>query len=205
MSSSRKKLLITRWTFSDRRERGYEPYGQPGYGQQSGYGQQPPYGQQPNYGQQPPYGQPPYVQQPSYGQQPPYGEQQSYAPIPPTGPPPGYPPPLPVGWVQKWDQNHQRAYHVEQATGRSLWEPSFNSVQGHEGSRGISGEYYGGDAPQNFGGEQPKQHDQHYDHHYSHEEKKKEGHSTGGMVAVGAAGLAVGAVGGALIAHELGT
>ncbi|PGH12513.1 hypothetical protein AJ79_04257 [Helicocarpus griseus UAMH5409] len=162
-----------------RREREYEPYGQP-----PGYGQQPPYGQQP------------------YGQQPPYG------PVLPTGPPPGYPPPLPVGWAQQWDQNYQRAYYVEQATGRPFWELPFNNASGYEGSRGLAGEYYGGEGQHSYGGEQSKHHESYNHEHSEKEEKekkeKKEGFSTGQMVAAGAAGLAVGAVGGALIAHELG-
>jgi hypothetical protein len=53
------------------------------------------------------------------------------APIPPQHPlpqqnygqPPYSPPP---GWSQHWDHRSQRYYYVEQATGRSQWEPAAN-------------------------------------------------------------------------------
>ncbi|KAK2809222.1 hypothetical protein FQN50_004058 [Emmonsiellopsis sp. PD_5] len=198
-----------------RHERGPEPYGQPppGYGGQLPYPQQPPYGQA-TYGQQQPY----YGQQPPYGQQAPSEEQRSYGSMGPAGPPPGYPPPLPEGWIQRWDQNYQRAYYVEQATGRPYWEAPFNSRSGHEGSRGLAEGYYGGEGYSHHSsheGEHSKHHEEHYGHEskhhdeyhghgHGHDHEKKEGFSTGAMVAAGAAGVAVGAVGGALIAHELG-
>jgi hypothetical protein len=32
-------------------------------------------------------------------------------------------PPLPVGWIQKWDKASQRWYYLEQSTGLRQWEP----------------------------------------------------------------------------------
>ncbi|KAL4915410.1 hypothetical protein BDW62DRAFT_188635 [Aspergillus aurantiobrunneus] len=36
--------------------------------------------------------------------------------------PPHTPPPLPQGWVQKWDEQRQRAYFVDQNSGIAQWE-----------------------------------------------------------------------------------
>src|ERR1700753_3264443 len=47
--------------------------------------------------------------QPSYQ---PYG----YAPPPPNAQ-------LPPGWIMQWDPNSRRHFFVEQATGRTQWEP----------------------------------------------------------------------------------
>ncbi|KAJ4984939.1 WW domain-containing protein [Stagonosporopsis vannaccii] len=57
-----------------------------------------------------------------------YPQYHNSAPIPPQHPPPpqnyGQPPySPPSGWSQHWDQGSQRYYYIEQATGRSQWEP----------------------------------------------------------------------------------
>ena len=62
----------------------------------------------------------------AYGQN--YHEYHNSAPIPPEHPPPpqnyGQPPYSPPnGWSQHWDHGSQRYYYIEQATGRSQWEP----------------------------------------------------------------------------------
>ncbi|ODV76887.1 uncharacterized protein CANTADRAFT_8466 [Suhomyces tanzawaensis NRRL Y-17324] len=38
----------------------------------------------------------------------------------PSRPPP---PPLPPGWVAQWDDEYQRYFFVDTATGKSQWEP----------------------------------------------------------------------------------
>lgn len=65
----------------------------------------------------------------AYGQS--YPQYHNSAPIPPQHPPPqqryGQPPySPPAGWTQHWDHNSQRYYYIEQATGRSQWEPPVN-------------------------------------------------------------------------------
>ena len=57
-----------------------------------------------------------------------YPQYHNAAPIPPQHPPPpqnyGQPPYSPPnGWSQHWDHGSQRYYYIEQATGRSQWEP----------------------------------------------------------------------------------
>ncbi|KAH6621832.1 hypothetical protein C7974DRAFT_211730 [Boeremia exigua] len=57
-----------------------------------------------------------------------YPQYNNSAPIPPQQPLPqqnyGQPPYSPPnGWSQHWDQGSQRYYYIEQATGRSQWEP----------------------------------------------------------------------------------
>lgn len=51
-----------------------------------------------------------------------YGQGQYPAPPPQHSGPPGQPP-LPHGWIAQFDQNSQRWYYVEQATGRTQWDP----------------------------------------------------------------------------------
>lgn len=202
--------------------RGY--YDQSGYGQpppqhysspppQQGYGQ-PQYGQQP-YGQPPPqHYQSPPPQQQGYGQ-PPYGQpQQGYGQppqgygAPPAPPPPSFdPPPLPSGWYQHWDSHRNRAYYAEPASGRTQWEqPGF----GQEASRGAGGGFYNeyGNAapPVGYGGGygQEGAHGQNQQQYYGDVEKKekKEGHSTGAMVAAAGAGVVGGAVLGAVVGES---
>lgn len=137
--------------------------------------------------------QPPF-QQASYGQQP-YGHQQGYGA-----------PPLPPGWISQWDPNSQRYYYLEQATGRTQWDPphqSFPPPGGPpmgapgQGQQGASGGYYS----------QETKHvieDTHGGGQKEVIEKKEKKSGKGGMLAAGAGGLAVGAVGGAMIGHAMG-
>ncbi|KAF1955203.1 hypothetical protein CC80DRAFT_536208 [Byssothecium circinans] len=78
---------------------------------------------QQGYPQHQSYQQQGYPQQ-AYPQQQPYA-QQGYGSPAPQGPPAPYgaPPPMPPGWVCQFDQNSQRWYYVDQATGRSQWDP----------------------------------------------------------------------------------
>jgi hypothetical protein len=60
----------------------------------------------------------------------------------PSYQPPSDKPPLPSGWQPIFDQQHQRWYYLETATGRTQWEvPGYGSAppppSGHEGSRGY--------------------------------------------------------------------
>jgi hypothetical protein len=98
----------------------------------------------------------------------------------------------------------RRAFWVEDDTGRAQWEPPFGSPgQGYyDGSRSVpppepQGGYYAPPpgppaAYDNRGYEQDG---------YQQPEQKS---NTGKYLAAGAAGLAIGAVGGAVIAHEIG-
>ncbi|RMD41186.1 hypothetical protein DV735_g3965, partial [Chaetothyriales sp. CBS 134920] len=101
-------------------------------------------------------------------------QQGSYSAPPPPQAGQASLPPLPPGWIAQWDQNSQRYFYVEQATGRTQWEAPVAAYGAHSG--------YG--APPSGYGAPP----------------------SGGMgtaVAAGAGGLAVGAIGGAILAHEL--
>jgi hypothetical protein len=129
-------------------------------------------------------------------------------------------------WIQQWDANSQRYFYVEQATGRTQWEPPAFSPPpggafspppapygapgygppghgapgygapgygapgyGHEGDRGHGGGY-GYDAHgsgDGYKGDKEKK-------------KDKDKSNTGKLVAAGA----VGAIGGAVIASQLG-
>ncbi|KAL9629458.1 MAG: hypothetical protein Q9164_006871 [Protoblastenia rupestris] len=135
-----------------------------------------------------------------------YGHQhQSFGGPPPShsGPPAG--PPLPPGWIAQWDQNSQRNYYLEQATGRTQWEPPQASYGGPPPPMGGGyGTAPGYGAP---GGSYSQQYQQYTDSHGNqhrelHEKKQKSG--KGGMLAAGAGGLAVGAVGGAMVGHAMG-
>lgn len=149
---------------------------------------------------------PGYYQQP---QQQPYGQG---APVP-QGPPAPYgpPPPMPSGWFQQWDQANQRAYYVEQATGRTQWDPPhspppssapYQAQAGHD-ERGLFGNTQGhgghdyAQAPAGYPAAAPVA-------YAPVQEKKKDkdsGHSTAMLAAAGIGGLAAGA----WIGHELST
>jgi WW domain len=132
---------------------------------------------------------PPPAQQPGQASY----DQGSHYTSPPAGPP-GSDHSLPPGWIKQWDQNSQRWYFVEQATGRTQWEPPSVMSQNyggqsaypppHEGSRDMYPAPHGGQ----------------YDPHHDSAKKDK------GINPMGAAagGLAVGAVGGALVGHAMG-
>lgn len=159
--------------------------------------QQPPPQQGYGYGApQQPYGAP---QQQPYGQYsqgaPPdqYGHGQPYgAPPPPSGPP-GQPP-LPPGWHSQWDPNSQRYYFVEQATGRTTWEPptqaptEYRSAPPPPGDAGLSYPPYGGQQAHGMS-------------QYPEGEKKKEKKDNSMLYGVG--GLAAGALIGGVVAHEM--
>lgn len=141
--------------------------------------------------------------------------EQSYGGAPP-GPvysPPRDKPPIPQGWIPQFDQQYQRWYYVEEASGRSQWEaPGFNAGGGSDtrgdpshggapsygGGPGYGGAPgYGAPPPQQYGGypggsPYPQQ-----------QEKQKSGSS--GMLLGAAGGIAAGAVGGALLANALGS
>jgi hypothetical protein len=112
---------------------------------------------------------------------------------------------MPPGWTQQWDQNSQRWFYIEQATGRTQWDPPshlppgpyappaqgapYMAQQGHD-ERGLFGNTQG-----------------HQGHDYTQSgaatneaEKKKSGHSTAMLAAAGVGGIAAGA----FIGHQLG-
>lgn len=131
----------------------------------------------------------------SYGQPPPHGQGPQYgAPPGPPGPP-SMDQPLPPGWVKQWDSNGQRWYFVEQATGRTQWEPPMNMGQNY----GHQAPGYGHQAP---GYGQQGMYPPGGGHYDQHDPAKKDK----GMGTMGAAagGLAVGAIGGGLIGHAMG-
>ena len=136
---------------------------------------------------------------------------------------------LPIYASQRW-------YYVEQATGRTQWEPPISGAYsspppppasyggypppgGHSpyddpnrGYGGAHGSQHGGEASGYYAGGNYAQHDQSYGHggqpggggpyggHAAPEHKSNKS----GMLLGAAGGLAVGAVGGALIADALG-
>ncbi|KAJ5130045.1 uncharacterized protein N7515_006084 [Penicillium bovifimosum] len=175
----------------------YDPYGRP---PSDPYARPPsdPYARPPS--DQPPYERPAY-DQPRYDPGRPAYERGPYsAPPPQARPPPGPPPPLPQGWVQEWEPSMRRAFYVEQATGRSQWEQPYQQpgYTGYEdGSR--SGGYY---APPP--GPPPGSYDTRgQDYYQDQSQPAKKSSDTGKYLAAGAAGLAVGGIAGAVIAHEL--
>lgn len=152
-------------------------------------------------------------QQQPYGKPAPYGQQQTYG-APPSHPPSsGGPPQLPPGWISQWDPNSQRYYYLEQATGRTQWDPPqpYNQSgfapppmgapnMGHDSYGGQQGQptgYYSQETTQTF-------QDPHGGGMKEVTQKTEKKSGKGGMLAAGAGGLAVGAVGGAVLAHEMG-
>ena len=189
---------------------------QPGY-HQPYHGGGSPYPPQQGYqgGGQPPYqgyGSPPPEQHHGYNSPPPSG--------PSGGPPmPDNLPPLPQGWIAQWDAQSSRYYYAEQATSRTQWErplPSGYSANPPTGSdshsRGHGVPYAGGHGgyPQGgpygggpYGGG-PYGGGHYGDGHYSDGHKKEKRSGKSGMLMGAAGGLAVGAIGGALVANALG-
>jgi hypothetical protein len=151
----------------------------------------------PPYGD--PYARPPqvgYDRSPYDGGRPAYDRGPYSAPPPLARPPPRSPPPLPQGWVQEWEPSTRRAFYVEQATGCSQWETPYEQpgYSGYDdGSRGVP--------PQ---GPPPMHYDDHSPGYYQQDQPEKKSSDAGKYLAAGAAGLAVGGIGGALIANELG-
>lgn len=112
----------------------------------------------------------------------PHSQSQYGAPQP--GPQGG--PQLPPGWTAQWDQNSQRWYYLEQATGRTQWEPpaSYGQQSGYGGypSSGHEGQHGGGA------------------HYGEHGKEQKKGGGKMGVLAGAAGGLA----GGGLVGHAMG-
>lgn len=197
---------------------GVPPYvNDPAHAQHQQYGAPPSQYGQASYGQQ--YNSPPPQQQP-YGQ-PQSGQYDRAAPPPPSsGAPPGQPQ-LPPGWISQWDQNSQRYYYVEQATGRTQWDapqhynyssppppsqggyappPSgpggYHNPSRDQGAASSFYNQYGGAMPAQ-GYNDPQHHDnaqQYYGDVANTEKKaeKKKDNSTRNMLLAGAGGLAVG-------------
>jgi hypothetical protein len=179
-----------------------------GYYAQSGHGQQQylPQGQgYPSQGPPQSQGYPPQGQgypPQGYPQHQPYGQ----APTP-VGPPAPYgaPPPMPPGWTQQWDQNSQRWFYIEQATGRTQWDPPSHLPPGPYAPPAAGAPYMpqqGYDERGLFGNTHG-----HQGHDYTQSgaatneaEKKKSGHSTAMLAAAGVGGIAAGA----FIGHQLG-
>lgn len=119
---------------------------------------------------------------------------------PPThygGPPPPSgsqgQPPLPPGWIAQWDNNSQRWYFLEQATGRTQWEhPSQYPTHGPAG--------HGMQPPS--GGYQPSSQQGMYSHeqHQYVKEGEKKDKNYKGLAAGAVGGLAVGG----LVGHAMG-
>lgn len=114
--------------------------------------------------------------------------------------PPGMPP-LPQGWIAQYDYASKRYYYAEQATGRTQWEPPTISAMSYPGD--PSG-YYGAAAGKAAPGALPgaglgaaaaagqKGANAH---------KAKKPMNT---LLAGAGGLAIGAIGGAMLEHAWG-
>lgn len=98
---------------------------------QSPYGAPPPQ----NYSSGPPQHQYGALTQ-NYNSGPP--QHQYGAPPPPLSHPPGSPP-CPPGWSPTWDQNSQRWYFTEHATGRTQWDPPNMGAVGGYGQPGYGG------------------------------------------------------------------
>ncbi|KAI4256350.1 MAG: hypothetical protein L6R42_006267 [Xanthoria sp. 1 TBL-2021] len=176
-------------------------------------------------------------------------EQLSFSTLPATHSNPTGGPSLPPGWVVQWDPNSWHYYLVEQATGRSQWEPpqQFKSSHGgfppsggppplsspchgsHDAHR-LSGAYYSHtrgweevykkkeEKSGKTGMLHKKKEKKSGKAGMLHKKKEKKSGKAGilhkkkekkngkaGMLAAGAGGLAVGAVGGAMIRHAIGT
>ncbi|KAL8858804.1 MAG: hypothetical protein Q9178_004721 [Gyalolechia marmorata] len=155
--------------------------------------------------------QPQYDEQTAYGHQPQYSQHQSHSAPPPSHGTSTSLPPLPQGWIAQWDQNSQRYYYLEPATGRTQWElpqpshggfappgaPPMNS-HGYDshGQHAAPGGYYS----------QETKHiveDTHGGGHKEVIEKKEKKSGNTSMLAAGAGGLAIGAVGGAMVGHAM--
>ena len=97
----------------------------------------------------------------------------------------GSQPQLPPGWIQQRDADSQRYYYVEQATGRTQWEPPITCPSG-----GVPSQHYESG--------QPGHGDDAYRGAYYGQGEQKDSHT--GMALAG--GAALGAVGGAWAMHE---
>ncbi|KAI1418921.1 hypothetical protein F5Y12DRAFT_780625 [Xylaria sp. FL1777] len=167
--------------------------------------------------------------QQSYGSPPPphsrdypgqYQQEQHYSSPPPPSQEPVYShpegrPPLPQGWVPEWDQKYQRWYYAEEATGHTQWEaPGARSSDsrgwaplGDHGASSHETPGYG-----NYGHESRDYDTRGSSGYGQHSDGRYGGYHDGGQPAekkkdhtllYAAGGLAVGAIGGALIANAL--
>jgi hypothetical protein len=131
-----------------------------------------------------------YYNNPQHGGAPTYG-------YPAPQPPPGYATiVLPPGWLSQFDIQAQRWFYINQATGGTTWEsPNGGSHGGYQdASRGYGEPYSQGPGYNNNSGS---------GNYQGEPEKEKSDKSS--MFLAAAGGLAVGAIGGALIANALGT
>lgn len=111
-------------------------------------------------------------------------------------------------------QEFTRYYFLEQATGRTQWDPPQPSIGSHSGfsppmaplmaSHGYEAQGQQGGSSGYYSQEVKQTVDSHGEGH-KEVYQKKEKSGKGGMLAAGAGGLAVGAVGGALVGHAMGT
>ncbi|KAK9332250.1 hypothetical protein V1520DRAFT_324763 [Lipomyces starkeyi] len=94
---------------------------------------------------------------------------------PPPGPPPSAAPPVPDGWLAKYDTNYNTYYYVNLSTGKSQWEkppgadqpPAYSATQGqrqqpqmshqNRGPAGNHGGYGGGGYGQPYPQPYPQQ------------------------------------------------
>ncbi|KAI4263771.1 MAG: hypothetical protein L6R42_001094 [Xanthoria sp. 1 TBL-2021] len=161
-------------------------------------------------------------------------EQLSFSTLPATHSNPTGGPSLPPGWFVQWDPKCWHYYLVEQATGRSQREPpqQFKSSHGgfapsggpppmsspchgsHDAHR-LSGAYYShtGGREQVYKKKEEKSGKTGMLHKNKEkksgkagilQKKKEKKNGKAGMLAAGAGGLAVGAVGGAMFGHAIG-
>ncbi|RDW67296.1 uncharacterized protein DSM5745_09162 [Aspergillus mulundensis] len=114
---------------------------------------------------------------------------------------------------EQWEPSARRAFYVESATGRAEWTLPADVSYG-EASRAAPGPEYGYASPppppaayppQGYGAPAPAPGGypaQGYGGEYQAPEEKEKS-DKGKILAAGAAGLAIGAVGGAILGHEL--
>lgn len=120
--------------------------------------------------------------------------------------PQGPPPPMPPGWIAQWDGNVGRWY-VEQVSDRGAQDGYSSLSAPPQQQQGYQDSYYGGGGGGGGHGYPDVSGAPVVDEEKDKakkEKKKKDGLGAGALVAAGVGGLAVGALGGALIAHELG-
>jgi hypothetical protein len=111
---------------------------------------------------------------------------------------------MPPGWTQQWDQNSQRWFYIEQATGRTQWDPPSHLPPGPYAPPAAGAPYMpagGHDERGLFGNTHGHQgHDYTQSGAATNAAEKKKGHSTAMLAAAGVGGIAAGA----FIGHQLG-
>lgn len=110
---------------------------------------------------------------------------------------------MPPGWTQQWDQNSQRWFYIEQATGRTQWDPPAHLPPGPYAPPAPGAPYVpqpGHDERALFGNTQGHQgHDYTPTGQATNQKEKDKGHSTAMLAAAGVGGIAAGA----FIGHQL--